>query len=128
MPTSALVYLGLQLDAQVHTLLLTPACIHQLLQFVANIPQATRQDLCKVAGYTVWIAWALGWPIFTTTIHYNWNTFSLPWMHKRDLPQKSNILHQPKKSRLLYSKAIPTSTAFLNTEPPRDYFAWTFND
>jgi hypothetical protein len=63
-PTTALVYLGLNISTRHLTILPTDSCLQHLWNLVTIVPRATRQDLQRIAGYVAWLCYAMGWPQF----------------------------------------------------------------
>jgi hypothetical protein len=55
-PTTALTYLGLNIDTQAGLITPTRSCIQHLLDLVSIIPLASQQNLQRITGYMAWIA------------------------------------------------------------------------
>jgi hypothetical protein len=69
-PTTALVYLGLHISTSALTITPTQACLQHLKDLISIVPRASRQDLQRIAGYISWLAYAMGWPQFLSTLIY----------------------------------------------------------
>jgi hypothetical protein len=63
-PSTALTYLGLRIDTVARTLTPTPPCVRHLRDLLSIVPEASPQDLRRIAGYVAWLAWAMAWPQF----------------------------------------------------------------
>jgi hypothetical protein len=42
----------------------THQCLVHLEQLLSIVPQASHQDLLRIAEYLAWLCWAVGWPQF----------------------------------------------------------------
>jgi hypothetical protein len=80
-PSKALIYLGLHIDVPNHIIQATPQCIQHLLELLAIVPRASRQDLARITGYATWLAWALNWPTFAATHLLQRETYWMRWLH-----------------------------------------------
>jgi hypothetical protein len=59
-PTTALVYLGLNIDTVRGFITPTPSCLLHLMDLISIVPQTTQQDLQRIMGYVAWLAFAMG--------------------------------------------------------------------
>jgi hypothetical protein len=127
-PTTALVYLGLHISNATSTLTPTPQCLQHLLDLVSVLPQATRQDLQRIAGFVAWLTYAMGWPQFLATMIYHRSGYWIQTFHRRGFLQRPRRLQPPLLSRQLYTDATPTSSAAVFLGPPRMEIAQQYTD
>jgi hypothetical protein len=66
-PTSELVYLGLNINTRTQQKRPTEGCLQHMQQLLALVPDASPLDLRRVAGYVSWLAWAMNWSTFMAT-------------------------------------------------------------
>jgi hypothetical protein len=127
-PTTTMTYLGLNISTA--NLLVTPteSCLRHLLDLVSIVPQASRQDLQRIAGYIAWIAYAMGWPQFLSTLIYQRSTYWLQILHQKGLLQQPRRLQPPLVSRQIYTDATPSSAAAVFLGPPRQSIQQHFQD
>jgi hypothetical protein len=108
-PTSALIYLGLRIDAVHQTFQPTATCINHMQELVALVPTASSQDLRRIVGYVLWLCWAMNWPTFIATHLYHRSTYWCRWFLTNRLFQRPRQMTQPRRSAQLYTDATPTS-------------------
>jgi hypothetical protein len=107
--TTTLVYLGLSISTTLRTIRPTPTCLQHLMDLVSIVPQASRQDLQRIAGYMAWLTYAMGWPRFLASLIYNWSTYWITVFHNTRYLHRPRRLQAPLFSRQLYTDATPTS-------------------
>jgi hypothetical protein len=117
-PTTSLVYLGLQNTVH-RTITPTETCVRHLLDLASVVPVASQMDLQRIAGYIVWLAYAMGWPMFLATLIHNKNTFWIRRFQAAGLLRRPRSLFQRLTSKQIYTDATPTSIAAVCMGPPR---------
>jgi hypothetical protein len=122
-PTSRLIYLGLQIDARHGLLRPTPQCLQHMRDLLSVVPQASPQDLRRIAGYVTWLAWAMNWPTFIATHLLQRETYWIHWCLSRGLLDRPRPIAPQLRSLLVYTDATPTSIGvYLDTRPPQQVF------
>jgi hypothetical protein len=115
-PATQLIYLGLHIDTVARTITPTPACIRHLRQLIAIVPDATRQDLRRIAGYVAWLAWAMAWPQFMSAHVRQRDTYWLRVLDSHQLFHQPRTMVNPDRTATLYTDATPTAIAAIT--PP----------
>jgi hypothetical protein len=101
----------------------TTACLQHLQDLLALVPQASPQDLRRIAGYATWLAWAMNWPTFIATHLLQRETYWLRWCLDRRLLHRPRPLAPQHRSLLVYTDATPTSLGvYINTQPPQTIY------
>jgi hypothetical protein len=118
-PTTALVYLGLNIDTHAGLITPTRSCIQHLLDLVSIVPRATTQDLQRITGYVAWLASAMSWPAFLATLIAHRVVYWITRLHRLNLLQYPRTMRPPLRSIALYKDATPTSVAAVIPGPPR---------
>jgi hypothetical protein len=122
-PTSRLTYLGLKIDARNGLLRPTPQCLQHMRDLLSVVPQASPQDLRRIAGYVTWLAWAMNWPTFIATHLLQRETYWIRWCLSRGLLDRPRPIAPQLRSLLVYTDATPTSIGVhLDARPPQQVF------
>jgi ribonuclease HI len=118
-PTNSLIYLGLHISTSSMQITPTSQCLRHLLDLVSILPQASRQDLQRIAGYVSWITYAMGWPGFLATLVFQRSGYWIRRFQQHGFLQRPRRLLAPLLSRQLYTDATPASSAAVFLGPPR---------
>jgi ribonuclease HI len=127
-PATALVYLGLNISTEHLTITPTNACLRQLIRLVSVLPQASRLDLQRIAGYVAWIVYAMGWPAFLSSLIYQRSAYWIHRFHRLGLLHQPRTLSPPLLSRQLYTDATPSSAAAVFVGPPQQTMVQFYSD
>jgi ribonuclease HI len=127
-PTTTMTYLGLHISTHRLTITATQQCLQHLQDLVSVVPRASRQDLQRIAGYIAWLAYAMGWPQFLSTLIYQRSTYWPHVLHAKGFLRQPRKLQVPLLSRQLYTDATPTSAAAVFVGPPQQSIHQEFQD
>jgi hypothetical protein len=105
-PTTALVYLGLLIDATASAMRPILACLQCLQELASIVLVASRQDLSRIMGYIAWLPYAMQWPMFLATMTLQRSTYWTKLLHAWGLLHKPRILRSPLSSITVFTDSI----------------------
>jgi hypothetical protein len=127
-PTTALTYLGLNIDNQAGLIKPTRSCIRHLLDLVSIIPRASPQDLQRITGYVAWMAYAMNWPAFLATLIPFRVVYWIAHLHRHNLLHHRRAMRPPLRSVALYTHATTSSVAAVIAGQPMHTMVQHYTD
>jgi hypothetical protein len=121
-PSTSLTYLGLQINTVARTITPTRACVRHLGDLLTIVPEASPQDLRRIAGYVAWLAWAMAWPQFLSAQIRERSTYWLRVLDSHHLFLQPRSMLLPSTTVHLYTDATPTSIAAITTTPVSAFY------
>jgi hypothetical protein len=118
-PTTILTYLGLNINVPNATITPTYQCLRHMDDLVNITTTASKQDLRRIAGYVLWLCWAMNWPTFLAT-HLLRNTYWYRWFRTNTIFNQPRKMAQPLQSIQLCMYVTSSSIGiYICTTPPR---------
>jgi hypothetical protein len=94
-PVQVITYLGLCIDTVSRTLRPTAPCLQHMRHLLSIVPRASDQDLLRIRGYVVWLAFAMRWPLFTASLITQRSMYWLAVLEKCGILRQPRTLQQP---------------------------------